>query len=255
MIKNIGFSLLTTQYIHSKEDCRFFIGKVREMFGDKALPRKYGPYEPNEFDFNINDIADFEELWQEGVSWVYNFPRWHGQIESYNDLKTTHNIIEYDFQIKKNKDAIYKDFLMILSSKYHADFSYYCFFDDDIDYYDDNLSQISTRHLENWLPGIPWMGVFGKPYIDMFGRDKILSMPVFSVEEISEDIIFFQLTETLHEAINGYEQFAQLREKVKDHLGRQAFLSQPICDENGDYAPAVEMLPKFDLAEPPPRHY
>ena len=250
MIKSIRFCLFTTQFVNSQEDCEDFLSKVEEHFGEKALPKKFGLYEPTEKSF-LDERPMFVKFWQDGMHWNYNFPKRQGSVSSENKLRTTHSVIEYDFKVKKKQEESYRQFLFYFAKRYSADWIYYCFLHDDyIDPADNKLFSSSTVHLETWLAGIPWMGIFGKPYVDLFGKETILSMPVFKTEEITSDMIFFQLTETLQDAINDYEAFSDLRSKVKEHLGKDAFLDQDAWDELGFDAPSAKMLPKFDLVDP-----
>lgn len=36
---------------------------------------------------------------------------------------------------------------------------------------------ITTHELRHWLPNLPWLAYFGKPYIELFGEEKLANAP------------------------------------------------------------------------------
>lgn len=83
---------------------------------------------------------------------------------------------------------------------------------------------IVTQELRKYLPDLEWGMVFGPPYVRMFGRQTLLSAPVFIAHEIGEETIYVQLTDSLRDLQTDYDRVDQVREATKDHLGRDAFL-------------------------------
>lgn len=69
------------------------------------------------------------------------------------------------------------------------------------------------------LGGITWLNLFGKPYVDMFGRDVILTAPC-KVEEFAENC-FMLSTAGKPGRVNL--ELLEVQEKVKSHLGEDAF--------------------------------
>ena len=70
-------------------------------------------------------------------------------------------------------------------------------------------------------PELAWINYFGRPYIDLFGREKLLSAPCFRTFEIGKDIIALQMTEDLFQPIPS-----DVRSAVKKHLGEDAFVEE-----------------------------
>ncbi|MCA9700924.1 MAG: hypothetical protein KC431_25590, partial [Myxococcales bacterium] len=83
----------------------------------------------------------------------------------------------------------------------------------------------STHDLRRCLPNFHWGMIFGPPYIDLFGRDVLLSAPAHRVRELPSGQILIQLTEDLRDLETDYPRVAAARERVKDYLGRDAFWS------------------------------
>jgi hypothetical protein len=82
---------------------------------------------------------------------------------------------------------------------------------------------IPTQTFERFLPDVYWLTVFGPPYIDFLGRERLLAAPVADVRELSADVIALQLTEDLAAALEDPDGFEHVREQVKRHLGEEAF--------------------------------
>lgn len=70
-------------------------------------------------------------------------------------------------------------------------------------------------------PELAWINYFGRPYIDLFGREQLLSAPCFRTFEIGKDIIALQMTEDLFQPIPSDVRYA-----VKKHLGEDAFVEE-----------------------------
>jgi hypothetical protein len=91
-------------------------------------------------------------------------------------------------------------------------------------------------------PELHWINLFGRPYIELFGREKLLSAPCYKVEELAEGIIALQLTDNLFEPIPE-----EMRASVKKYLCEQAFV------ESGktyrDYLNKDIIVPNFDYSQ------
>jgi len=91
--------------------------------------------------------------------------------------------------------------------------------------------QAATCELIHCLPDMYWGVVFGKAYSDLFGMDKLLSAPAYHVEQLSDDAVYIQLSETLGDVLTNFDEVQAVREKVKEHLGNAFFrpeLAYPI---------------------------
>jgi hypothetical protein len=71
------------------------------------------------------------------------------------------------------------------------------------------------------LPGIYWANFFGRPYIEFFGRDKLLNTPCYEVREINDDLILLLTADSFNapEMIESDEEVS----KVKAYLNQNAF--------------------------------
>lgn len=97
------------------------------------------------------------------------------------------------------------------------------------------------KELEIRLPEIQWMNYYGKPYIELFGEEKIMNTPCYMVEKISDDIIVIQATENLFEDICD-----DFKVVIKKYLGEDAF----VWDNKRalSYKDKVGRVPIFDYS-------
>lgn len=70
------------------------------------------------------------------------------------------------------------------------------------------------------LPDIPNVSIYGKPYIEFFGRDKIESAPFHSIEQLSDDLYWLQATELVTDLVPE-----NVKTSIRKHFGEDAFMS------------------------------
>lgn len=78
----------------------------------------------------------------------------------------------------------------------------------------------TPMNLKLRLPDIPAIAVYGKPYIDLFGIDKIESAPVVRLEAIGKSHYLLQSVSSIDEPVP-----ASVRQSIREHLGEQAFMA------------------------------
>ncbi|MQR02776.1 hypothetical protein [Glaciimonas soli] len=119
--------------------------------------------------------------------------------------------------------------------------------------YSDRI-HVVTHGLRHWLPDIFLGTIFGPPYIALFGKEKLLSAPVAVAEQISEDMIYIQLTDRLIDVTSEPPEMAQRRKAFKEHLGVDTFFEEGRGYDSFDqlnHGPFgnVFATPKFELKE------
>jgi len=89
------------------------------------------------------------------------------------------------------------------------------------------------------LPGIYWANFFGRPYIEFFGRDKLLATPCYEVREISKDLILLLASQSPYSP--DLLDNDRVVEGIKEYLGQNAFPGPRFPDEPCD-------VPRFDFS-------
>ncbi len=85
------------------------------------------------------------------------------------------------------------------------------------------VTQFKPNIVKCGLPDLCWLTVFGPPYVDLFGRDRILSAPADEVSELSNGSLVMRLTDTFLDDQAGWEAFRKVRSACKQHLNCDAF--------------------------------
>lgn len=95
-----------------------------------------------------------------------------------------------------------------------------------------------------------WLTVFGPPYVELFGRDRILTTPAHEVRDLSYGGMGVELAEGLQDTTEAWESFLAARARAKEHLNNNAFFD-PKLPRTHAYD-----TPRFHFAEsagePPP---
>jgi hypothetical protein len=111
--------------------------------------------------------------------------------------------------------------------------------------FDLTVTKHSSVGLKRCLWEMLWFTVYGKPYVEMFGRANLLSAPADRVVSLSEDIISLRLTENLRSTPESWSAYKTVRERCKAYLGLNAF-----CEWRGTSRVPVEggaRVPEFDF--------
>jgi hypothetical protein len=82
---------------------------------------------------------------------------------------------------------------------------------------------ISSKDLQNRVPDLFWVTVFGEPYVEMFGRERLLSAPAYETQLLTSGIVMLQLSEVLTDVENDPSKVNATRSRIKTHLGQDAF--------------------------------
>ncbi|MDB5803932.1 MAG: hypothetical protein JWN73_1254 [Betaproteobacteria bacterium] len=70
------------------------------------------------------------------------------------------------------------------------------------------------------LPDIPNVSIYGQPYIDFFGRDRIENAPFFSIERLGEDLYWLQAIESITGPVPD-----EIKLAIRKHFGAEAFMA------------------------------
>jgi hypothetical protein len=88
-----------------------------------------------------------------------------------------------------------------------------------------DMAQNCTVQLRKCLQDLYWLNVFGSPYVEMFGRERLLATPGFAVKELSNSSISVRLAGVLNDTDSCWKTFKTARDKCKIHLACDAFFN------------------------------
>lgn len=272
--QQIDFFLRTTKPFHREKSARDFFQLVLS-YGPDYRPFKYGTSEP------MKEIFDEKNLKNAIIAWLGSSERTPEILESQYCLgqlmmkgrtpskinyfvswrnwtdkilfNVIHNSISKKF-LKKDEKEIKKyiqfcDDFVCLFSPVHAEIY-------------DYVSSIPCTTTENMLipddlsircPALKWRTYFGRPYIELLGRETILQAPCWKTEEIGDTIVV-QLTETvfedilpeMREAVVEYFE-ASVKPEIRAELGN-GFIFRPF-HVSEPYDKKKKLIPEFPVKE------
>ncbi len=83
--------------------------------------------------------------------------------------------------------------------------------------------QFLPKNLRLNIPDLCWLTIFGPPYIQLFGRDNLLSTPAAEVRELDDQSVLVKVTADIPDTNEGWRVFKASREPCKTHLDSDAF--------------------------------
>jgi hypothetical protein len=122
-----------------------------------------------------------------------------------------------------------------------------------------NAEVVEAIDLRKCLPGVYWANFFGPEYVEMFGREKMLSAPCWSVKELDDGGFLLLTSSSPLDPANPESRQAQQR--LRRHLGEEAFtydqqagvkrvpyFQVPAGREGRDYPEEIE-FEEFEMEE------
>lgn len=86
------------------------------------------------------------------------------------------------------------------------------------------ILNMSSFVMRESLPNLYWLTVFGRPYIELFGKDRLLSTPAALVKALAGDIVYIQLSEDVMDNRSQPEHVEAVRMTAKKYLDSNVFL-------------------------------
>ncbi len=222
-------------------------GKVifESMKGTAFEPAKVGEHEPIRADFSYEQIDLALDIWVEKAYWK-TVTKGLGGV-SFSKIYPHDRLFFWD--LKASPDEVLS-WVRNLNRVFPIDFvSYSAVVEGDVrlpDYEDTvyALSMMNSGDLVSGIPTMPWLTICGEPYIDMWGRENLLSAPVAKAEEV-DDLVVLQLTEEMSDLVKRPDYFWDVRNQVIEHLGAESFqVSNP--------GKVVDKIPEFEWVKPKP---
>jgi hypothetical protein len=199
----------------------------------ELVPDVWGITEPYRDPFLVESIREAISSWP-GAQWDFDWRRkgkpkaWGGFKKMVWPIKGPRHARQHfyvDLPIELELRLI--TYLKNTSKKFVADYSVFSW---NLESYPtDEALQVWLRtngdfvglrslDMVKHLPAIYWSQVFGPPYVRLFGLDMLLSVPAYKVEQLGPEMVYVQLTESLFDVRDRYEEVDAVRQKVKFHI-------------------------------------
>jgi hypothetical protein len=233
---------------------RDLLERFARYFPEHTL-QKFGEDEPLRHAFDADDLQRVLRFWG---PWYFIAARrkhpcsalsvTHALDSPYTPHRSIHIHLQFDDNSPAN-NASAREFLYETSNALGADYaaahvSPRAWAVDDIDEVLRTrpsicalTTEIKTKRLRRNIPNLYWLTVFGLPYVELFGKDRILQTPAFAKRELEYGGIGVELAEGIEDTVESFEKFESLRETAKRYLGSNAFYEKSLAKHHVYNAP------------------
>lgn len=246
----ISLTIMSLKDFQDAELAYSVIKKINE-YGMDFMPNVYGIYEPLKNKYSPDKISEVVQIWMNEDNNKNNEQDYYAGGQLLMEKKRGHKV-SYHMRWEKYNQAKFNTFKLLIGIDYVKNeygfkrFVSLC--NDLLLLFEPVHGEIVNLSYPGWEkpkdlrvrhPELNWMVIFGKPYIDLFGREKLMSAPCHKVYTIGDNLIALQLTDCLFEPIPQ-----NIRSAIKKHLGEDAFV------ENGKSYREYKTgkVPEFDFS-------
>jgi len=235
---DVYFEILSPLPLNRHQDAR----KLFQIWAENAFrffPDRSGLYEPLRHPFSLSSLEEAIRTWE------FTFlvkrrasPKLEASIFMQYGPHRAHS--DWTIGLKKVKDfeqAPFSKMLECAAAEFSADFGLiHRITETDMlrglasgttGYLDTARTEkhlyVASRVLKRFVPDIYWMTVFGKPYVQLFSRERLLSCPAHLVRELDNGSIIVQLTPELKDTAAEEAAFERARQDARNHLNNDAF--------------------------------
>jgi len=248
-------SILVPDSLSSPEQGRYFLNRFVTAF-PRHIPERCGDVEPLE---NVFDEGDLDHTLQQWGTWGFladrRTPPWSLiMVGAYvNVTHSPHRRLSIDLELEEPTDAnvrALRDFVHDVSNAFGAVYaaahispkplkiSRGCVANPQEHASIFRMSKWShTGRLRKFIMNLSWLTIFGPPYVELFGRDRILAAPACQVQSLPYGGIGVQLTPRIDDTEESNRDFETTRGLVQQHLDSNAFYYKSLPQDHVYNAP------------------
>ena len=245
--------LMTPWSLATREEAALILQLWEELL-PAYLPEKWGNWEPIDRVFDLNRRNEILDQWDNPFLAKRSKPRMESHLFTRRGKNPPHATWSFDFRSGEVDVAVLSRFLCTACERLGADLGLLTLLTpeeiargrqaDTVLVLDKKATRfgfsMTTHQIKKYLPDLYWLTVFGPPYVQMFGLEKLLAAPTFKRERIGEQTVALQLTPDLYD-MRRPDEFQEVRAQIKTLLGEQAFFRG---SQMGEY-----LRPHFALGE------
>ena len=229
-------NLVTDRSLQSKEDGRELLRLWTKLLPE-YIPERFGNHEPIRLQFNTDDIEKVLDHWHWPFLVKRQKPGMQGTVFMGGRKKLIHGWITVRFDFRPAYQNLFIEFFKTLAVQFTAEFGFLHF-----EPRDQRLS-VSTNGLRQYIPDLFWATIFGKGYVDMFGREIIRACGAPVIEELDEDLFYIQASQELRDLEKNAEEVFQTREQIKMRLNNNAFFNPALGPDHMYSVPLFAIQP------------
>lgn len=226
-MQDINASILTRADLTNRTFASSLVEAIIASHED-FQPKRYGSYEPLPYRAQTSGVQELMERWQSPFFWS-NGRR--ASVSFWFDSPNIHNSIGIEATGSRVNGALMRDLTIELGISTAAELAtVHRQFEDQPTWlaryaasYPLRLG-FTTHNLRKSLPDLAWVTLFGLPYIELFGRERLAGVPAAVSKAVGDQHWLLQLTDEEPSARESPSQYEQTRDLAKAHLGLEHFL-------------------------------
>ncbi|HYH05029.1 MAG TPA: hypothetical protein VEC37_18205 [Bacillota bacterium] len=252
--ESVHLSITSLKNFQDPELAANVLEKINE-YGKDFIPTKYGVYQPLKKPYNPEDISGVVQMWINEENNMVSAQNLYAAGQVLME-KTKGHKVSYHMEWEKSNEAktsyfnffIFSMDIAYLKKKKGLE-RFICLCNELIILLEPVQGEIVNLSFPGWEapinlrvrhPELHWMALFGKPYIDMFGKEKLLNTPCHSINSIGDNVIAIQVIESIFEPIPS-----DARTTIKKYLGEDAFVEEGKSCRSY----TTGRVPEFDFSE------
>ena len=236
-MSDVFFEILSPLPLNRHQDAR----KLFQLWAENAfqfLPNRWGLYEPLRHHFSMSSLEEAIRTWE------FFFlvkrtasPKLEGSIFMQYGPHREHSVWSISLGIKDFDQPVFCNLLQRSAAAFSANFGLIHTITEaetsrgrehgSISFLDwaktEKNLHVASPMLEKCVPDIYWTTVFGKPYVELFSRERLLSCPAHRIKELDNGAIVIQLTPELKDIGAEEAAFERVRQDARNHLNNDAF--------------------------------
>jgi len=245
MKDDLELGFVTPNHISSKENGAWLFETILSSLPD-AMPERFGNYEPLEKRHIGEGTADLLDSWANPFLWTRNKPRVYGSVWFGKGIR--HSAIRMTLESAGIDIHSAVSFLSEVAENIAVDFGYVYLFS--IEELSDRSRYrklipfrrgVKTADLMEGIPDVAPVMVIGKPYLELFGIETVISSPAARIEELGKGSVLLQVCTDLGASQGSFASFDAKRNQIKAHLGSSAFRREDRL---------ADCLPEFRFQDP-----
>lgn len=202
--------------------------KLLSSCGAAILPEFFGRFEPARSRFDPADPEAAIKDWGRGFLWRRRSPSVSGQVV--HGPANAHDGIYVSMAPSAIELSLIQEFLLGVERSFGIELAYVHLGvsagsvsrEEYVRSWMPFAQGLTTHHLREGLPDIPWLLMFGPAYLNLFGRDRVLAAPAAAVKVIGNGVAL-QLTSSVDECDMSSAECVARRARLREHLDTDAF--------------------------------
>jgi len=248
LIEAIGFELASLEDFEDQDRARRVIERLVGASSKELRPKRYGFDEPVTQSVDEDDLRPMIDRWLHGPG----TGDWPGEEREGGVILQSSSLTGYQVSWRKaveptfsfvggqvgaallrkqpdllaELEGLVKDLIPLLLPAYGE------------------IRNMSLRgadlplDLRRRLPDIPWVSIYGPPYVSLFGRERLLAAPFTRVDEVHPGYIWAQASDSAFDVVPD-----EAKNAIRMHLGDDAFMS------GGRWRYTDGKAPSFDFSK------